>query len=102
MSAQQGPKGLGDPVFVYKVYVDDGREEMVRGCEFGPIKVRDLKDIIAAGNTPTVYNYIGMGMGGTTPPSSIIAPAVLFEELELNKIEQEHDKLPILKPPITR
>ncbi|MCH7814290.1 MAG: hypothetical protein IID40_09750 [Planctomycetes bacterium] len=103
MRRQQGrPAGPGDPIFVYRVYVDDGREELVRGCEFGPMKTRDLKDIIAAGKTPSVYNYIGLGFAGATPPTSIIAPPVLFEELELSKIEQEHDKLPILKAPLGR
>ena len=88
MSMQNsGPKGLGDPVFVYKVYVDDGREEMVRGCEFGQINIRDLRDIIAAGKKQTVYNYIGIGFLGTTPPSTIVAPPVLFEEMELAKVE---------------
>ncbi|HUU83500.1 MAG TPA: metallopeptidase TldD-related protein [Phycisphaerae bacterium] len=104
MRRQQGGRqsGLGDPIFVYKVYVDDGREELVRGSEFGAIKARDLKDIIAAGDTPTVYNYIGLGFTGATPRSTIVAPPVLFEELELSKIEQEHDKLPLLKAPLVR
>lgn len=96
-----GPR-LGDPVLVYKVYVEDGREEMVRGCEFGQVKIRDLKHILAAGEKPTVYNYVGIGMGGATPPSTIVAPAVLFEEMELSKIEQEHPKLPLLSAPGAR
>lgn len=94
--------GLGDPVIAYKVYVDDGHEEPFRGCEFGPVQVSDLKRILAAGDTPTVYNYVGFGLGGTTPPSTIVAPPVLFEELELSKIEQEYNKLPILSAPLAR
>ncbi len=97
-----GGDNLGDPVYAYKVYVADGREELVRGCEFGPLAVSKLKKIIAAGDSPTVYNYIGIGFTGATPPSSIIAPAVLFEELDLSKIEQEHEKLPILNAPAAR
>ena len=97
-----GGDNLGDPVYAYKVYVDDGREELIRGCEFGPLTVSKLKKIVAAGESPTVYNYIGLGVAGATPPSSIIAPAVLFEELDLSKIEQEHEKLPILDAPAAR
>lgn len=93
---------LGDPILVYKVYVEDGREELVRGCEFGPIEIRDLRRLLAAGSKPEVYNYMGVGMGGVTPPTSIVAPAVLFEELELSKIEQEHEKLPLVKAPLLR
>ncbi len=103
MRMQRGQQaGLGDPVFAHKVYVDDGHEELVRGMEFEPVEVRNLKKILAASDTRTVYNYIGIGFAGATPPSTIIAPAVLFEELELHKIEQEHDKLPILKTPASR
>ncbi len=102
MQQRGGQQNLGDPIYAYKVYVEDGREELVRGLEFGQIKPRDLKHIVAAGTTPTVYNYIGIGISGATPATSIIAPPVLFEELELSKIEQEQDKLPILKTPLER
>ena len=97
-----GQAGLGDPVYAYRVYVEDGREELVRGCEFGQVKLRDLKRILAAGAKPAVHNYIGIGFAGATPATSIVAPAMLAEELELSKIEQEHEKLPILKTPLSR
>ncbi|MEE8143719.1 MAG: metallopeptidase TldD-related protein, partial [Planctomycetota bacterium] len=87
---------LSDPIHVYKVYVEDGREEPVRGCEFGNITVRNLRSISAAGDSATVYNHRG------NPPSSIIAPAVLFEELDVLRIEQEYQTKPILKAPHTR
>jgi TldD protein len=97
-----GGTRLGDPIIAYKVYVEDGREEPFRGCEFGPVEVGDLRRISAAGDTPYVHNYVGIGFGGATPPSTILAPPVLFEELELYKIEQEYDKLPILNAPLAR
>ena len=97
-----GQQNVGDPIYAYKVYVEDGREELVRGCEFGQIKLGDLKRILAAGNKPAVYNYIGISFGRATPPSTIVAPAVLAEELELSKIEQEHEKLPLLETPLSR
>jgi predicted Zn-dependent protease len=102
MMMMQGGSMLGDPVLAYKVYVADGREEPFRGCEFGMTDVTALKRIKAAGDTPTIYNYIGVGFGGATPPTTIIAPAVVFDELELSRIEQEHDKPPILKAPLFR
>ena len=97
--AQSGGSVLGDPILAYKVYVEDGREEPIRGCEFGQVDVVALKHILAAGDTPTVYNYLGVGFGGSTPASSIIAPPVILEEVELTKIEAEHDTQPILAAP---
>jgi hypothetical protein len=96
-----GPR-LGDPVLAYKVFVEDGHEEPFRGCEFGDVDVSELKDILAAGDSPVIYNYIGVGMRGTTPPTTIVAPPVLFEELELSRIQEEYDKPPILHDPIFR
>ena len=60
------------------------------------VETRVLKDILAAGNQRKVYN----STSGT--PSSVIAPAIVIEELELNKPEREFDKLPILKRPDQR
>jgi len=102
MQQRGGQTNVGDPIYAYKVYVEDGREELVRGCEFGQMKARDLRDILAGGKVPAVYNYIGLGFGGATPATSIVSPALLFEELELSKIVQEHDKLPILQTPLAR
>ena len=89
---------IGDPISIYKVYVADGREEPVRGCEFTAVDVRSLRRIIASGNAPSVHN----SMGGTAPASSVIAPAVLFEELELSRIKRETEKKPIIEAPHAR
>jgi len=94
-----GASRIGDPIAVYKVYVADGREELVRGCEFSAVDVRSLRRIIAAGNVPILHNSAG---GSGAPASSVIAPAVLFEELELTRIKQEAEKKPILDPPHAR
>ena len=87
---------LGPPVYAYKVFVDDGREELVRGLQFLPVERRALKRILAAGRERKAYNTSG------SVASTIIAPAILFEELELTKTETEFDKLPILPSPSTR
>ncbi|MHC5109251.1 MAG: metallopeptidase TldD-related protein [Planctomycetota bacterium] len=87
---------LGDPIFMYKVNVEDGSEELVRGMEFGPIDTRELKRMLAAGDSREVYNSIS-GAG-----SSIICPSILVEEVELTRIEKEFDRLPILASPATR
>jgi predicted Zn-dependent protease len=100
--ARRGAEGgsssrlVGDPISLYKVHVPDGREEPVRGCEFVDLDVRSLRRIIAAGKDQTVHNSVGGAA------SSVIAPAVLFEELELIRIKQEAAKKPILAAPHAR
>ncbi len=87
---------LGVPIYAYKVHAEDGREEPVRGLQFQSISDRALKHIIAAGNEPKVYNSI------SNISTSVIAPAVLFEELDLSKLKEEFDKLPIIPAPSQR
>lgn len=87
---------LGDPIYAYKVYVEDGREELIRGMKFLPVETRALRHLFAVGNRREVYNST------SGPPTSIIAPAIIFEELELTRIEREFDKLPILESPAQR
>jgi hypothetical protein len=96
-----GPGSAGaavpDPIAIFRVY-PDGHEELVRGCEFGSIEVAVLKDILAAGQDAVVYNT--RSAGGV--PASIIAPPVLFEEMELFEVEDEPQRLPIVPPPHQR
>ena len=96
VSLESGGGGLGNPIAAYKVYVDDGREEPIRGMRFKPIQTRSLKRLLAAGTEVEVYNA-SSGVG-----SSIVAPAILFEEIELTRIEGEWDRPPILASPATR
>lgn len=100
---------LTPPVLVYKVYVDGGREELVRGLEFGEITPRTLKEILAAGSETLVWSRpftpprLGFSspdpgpLGLSTLPVSIVAPAVLFDELELQR-EKTPQKLPAYLP----
>ncbi len=96
-AVEEGQTGsVGDPIYAYKVFVTDGHEEPVRGLQFRPVETRTLKRILAAGKERRAYNSVS-GVSST-----IISPAMLFEELELTKIEGEFDKLPILLSPATR
>lgn len=75
--------GLSDPSLTFKVYVDDGREELIRGANIGELTVKQLKaQIIAAGNDSFVLNRAGTNGGVST---SVVAPSVLLEELEIKK-----------------
>ena len=92
-----GGRGRGTmPLAMYKVY-PDGREQRVRGAEIARIGQKVFKRILAAGEKPYVLN-IGSGSGGQT----VVAPAMLFEELDLAKVDRDFDKPPILTSPLAR
>jgi TldD protein len=77
------------PRLLWRVYTSDGRMELVRGAVFNQLDTRTLRtDIVAAGNDPYVYNR-------TDPlPSAIVAPSLLFDELEIQRANRTREKLP--------
>lgn len=85
-----------NPLLVYKVY-PDGREELVRGAEIAGFDLKTFKRMLAAGDEPHVLNSADMSGGRT-----VVAPAMLFEELDLAKIDRDFDKPPILTSPLAR
>jgi hypothetical protein len=77
------------PRLLYRIYANDGHEELVRGAVFSELDVRALRsDLSAAGNDPLVSNRIG-GI-----PSTVIAPSLLFDELQVKRADTSKDKLP--------
>lgn len=92
--------GLSDPSLTYKVYVEDGREELIRGASIGELTVKQLKaQIIAVGNDSYVLNRAGNAYGGGGASTSIVAPSVLLEELELKKPTGAQQKPMLLTHP---
>jgi hypothetical protein len=82
------------PRLMWRVYASDGHMELVRGAVFKELDTRTLrKDIIAAGNDTFVYNRI------EPLPSSIVAPSLLFDELDIQRANRTREKLPQYPPP---
>ncbi len=98
-----GGRGFAEvPVLAYRVWVEDGREELVRGLRFSSFTARSLRDIIGAGDKPFVYNHLALVMGTSGMeliPTALLAPALLFEDLDLNSSQGQARKLPLLPPP---
>ncbi len=88
--------GGRSPLEVYKVY-PDGREELVRGVNAFRADLRSFKRILAVGDKPAVMNVLG-GDGG----QSVVAPALLFEELDLAPVDSDFDKPPFIPGPLAR
>jgi hypothetical protein len=82
-----GPRN--SPRLLYKIFVSDGHEELVRGATFGDLDTRTMRnDIVAAGETAAIENR------PTAIPHSIVSPALLFDELEVKRVDQNKEKLP--------
>jgi TldD protein len=103
--ASGGSHPVVPPLLAYKIY-PDGREELVRGLLFSGVSIRSFKDIVAASDENYVFDLIDsnapfalVGAGTFSTTASVIAPAVLFEELELQPAKEETPKPPIVPPP---
>jgi hypothetical protein len=98
-------KAVSIPILAYRVY-PDGREELVRGLRFRGFNARSFKDILAASDENFVFEFLDnsapmalMGSGGTVAQSCVIAPSVLIDDLEMERMEEEFPKIPIVPPP---
>lgn len=93
------------PLLAYRIY-PDGREELVRGLRFRGLNARSLKDIAAATNEENIFDFLGnaapfslIGASTYVYPATVVAPSILFEDLELERMEQDLPKLPVVPPP---
>ena len=82
------------PRLLWRVYVGDGHMELVRGAVFKQLDTRALRsDIVATGTDTYVYNR------SEPLPSAIVAPSLLFGELEIQRANRTRGKLPQYPPP---
>jgi TldD protein len=110
--ATGAPNGDRMPLLVYRVNVNDGREELVRGALISRLTARNMRMLLGIGNDNTVFNYaqsqdaetagtalgaFGSANGGV--PSDVIAPSLLFEEVEVRGPHGEPRRLPLVPPP---
>jgi hypothetical protein len=93
------------PILTYRLY-PDGREELVRGLRFRGLAARSLRDIIGAGDDDQPFDFLGSiapfaVVGGATfaYPASVVAPSLLIDDLELERLEQDLLQLPVAPPP---
>lgn len=105
MRSGGGARLYSTPLLAYRVYAD-GHEELVRGLQFKNLNVRLFRDIVAAGSTPAAFQYVEngapmalAGAGSWVVGCTAIAPAVLFEEMDLEPASGETAKPPLVPAP---
>ena len=100
------------PLLIYRVYVVDGREELVRGGRIEGLTLRSIRNLLGIGDDPAVFSYMqnpaggfagkalgafGAAQGGI--PSAVIAPSLLLEEVEIRGFHGEPRRLPLVPAP---
>ena len=104
--------GARMPLLIYRVYVADGREELVRGGRIDGLTLRSLRNAVSIGSDDAVYTYMqnpaggfagtalgafGSAQGGI--PSTIIAPSLLLDEVEIRGFHGEPRRVPLVPAP---
>jgi TldD protein len=81
------------PRLLYRISAD-GKRELVRGATLDDLDQRALRSgVIAAGQEPYIANYDG------AVPQTILAPALLFDDVTIRRANEKNDKLPFYPPP---
>ena len=85
----------------------DGREELVRGLRFKDFSAKDLRDIALASDQPYVFNYVNNGSSfnhadaaSNATTTSVIAPSLLLESVDMAQADNEPGKLPVVAAPV--
>jgi TldD protein len=100
------------PLLVYRVNVDDGSESLIRGAHLAGLTVRAMRNISSVGSDATAFNFMQSqqaGFSGTAlaafgaadsgVPGTVIAPSLLFDDVEVKGARGEPERLPLVPPP---
>ncbi|MGH9714517.1 MAG: metallopeptidase TldD-related protein [Candidatus Acidiferrales bacterium] len=100
------------PLMIYRVYVADGREELVRGGRIEGLTLRSIRNMLGIGDDAAVFSYMQNPAGGFAGtalgafgaaeggiPSTVVSPSFLLEEVEIRGFHGEPRRLPIVPAP---
>ncbi len=86
--------GAFNPRLLYRINVDDGKRELVRGAVLDDLDQRALRSSVeAAGKDLWVANYMG------DVPETVLAPALLLSDVTVKRANEKNEKLPFYPPP---
>ena len=87
--------GIGAPRLLYRISTDGGgKRELVRGAALDDVDQRALRSSVsAAGKDLFVANFFG------DIPQTVIAPALLFDDVTVRRANDKNGKLPFYPPP---
>ncbi len=87
-------KGGSEARTIYRIKVADGSRQLVRGARIADFDLRSFRSgTVAAGSDSRVDNMYG------PVPTTIIAPALLFDDVTVERTQTRNEKLPYYPPP---
>jgi predicted Zn-dependent protease len=91
-------QGAAGPVILQLARVTpDGKEDVVRGLRFATIAPTAFRNILDASEERELHSYFA-GPAGTVV--SVVAPNLIFEELEIQKVQDVNQRPPIVPSPL--
>jgi len=100
------------PLLVYRVNVDDGSESLIRGARLTGLTLRAMRNLAGVGADVSAFNFMQsqqVGFSGTAlaafgssdsgVPATVIAPSLLFDDVEVRGARGEPERLPLVPPP---
>jgi len=91
----------------YKVY-PDGSEELIKPTKTINFGIKSFKEIVYTGDKPYVYNFLASAVespyvtgGSQYVEATIISPSLLFEDCEVDILNTDYKKPPIVGSPMS-
>ncbi|HUP38627.1 MAG TPA: metallopeptidase TldD-related protein [Vicinamibacterales bacterium] len=91
-----GQGGSGPAIDAIVKVTLDGKETPVRGMRFGTVSPMAFRDLAEASKERSVFSY----RAGATAAVSVIAPSLIFEELEIQRVRDILQKPPVVPSPL--
>jgi hypothetical protein len=95
--AAGGGPGTGPMIFDGVKVMRDGRETLVRGVRLGAVPPATFRDLLDASRERTLYSF----RGTTNDAITVIAPDIIYEELEIQQAREINSKPPEVKSPLS-
>lgn len=88
----------------------EGTEAVVRSMRLGPVAPNLFRDVIGASQERTLHTWRGApgsvaavgSLGSRQVPVSAIVPALIIDDLEIQRVREVAQKLPVVASPLAR
>ena len=89
--------GSGPVILDLVKVTPDGKEEAVRGLRFANITAPTFRNILEASEERQLQSYF---IGSAATVVSVVVPSLIFEELEIQRLQDVNQRPPIVPSPL--